>query len=848
MFTEFSTPAMDIGDGTIAAPDEEPRKVAALHLNVEETDRVGGGGGGGCGGSDSGVDVTPAVSCDSSLASGCYDPCKSPLGPFSPTAETGCGGAGPSSLPCYPVSMASYSRPSTPTWRRTAAVTAADRPPKLPGHNYGTMSSSFHFETNCRNSPPRTAEPCKRTDLNTVAKQSKISTVKKLVSTYDTAKTADRFNTLPRRKRKSKENLATNGSPSAATANSNNTAAAAATMTPPREPSLNRAASLRRKHIEQGALAHNAAAAANNPPPSSSSSSSSSSLLSSVKHALPKAARSPVAVKTKIYHEICSQTCLTGEDIVKVLSGNLLPPVEINRVEINDAEVQVDLVEKRINALETELKEKTEQLDFKTKEFNEQQECLKQFQERLNHENLDTCRQLDAYSLRLCNLFHINDCLDPSPTNILEILKKQVTSTSTKINEQQKEISHLNNLCTSLHKDLEKSYAAQKSLLQANQASEMESTEIQDFLQAEKAMLSDTIKELEKEVKDYKQRLAAKEKEASKTMEQCTHLVRISEQRRQENMSLQAKLRVMEIKSRELLQQQDATVSSAVVGLSGLGNRLDSLLERLVKSYSISEGDIEDEVYFNEAYTNGDSGSDSEQLNGPSNKSDPKSLMSAIVSAIKSAPTNWHKGKFDKKHSANTNSQEFPYSPKPPCSPKKRLQASESMRELQRTYTPVCKRNGSTGDLLSQSDSLDDYSDLQSAESESLNNLSEAIVARQQLELTMNSTSPGNVDFEFLEDFRAPDADLVDQVIDLDNTVTKLLKVITIVQTNGKEQPLNQERHEIKYTNCVNGKSRQCSSQSQLIHDNDDSAYKRPTLVPMQELNTSSPKALNGIM
>jgi len=47
---------------------------------------------------------------------------------------------------------------------------------------------------------------------------------------------------------------------------------------------------------------------------------------------------------------------------------------------------------------------------------------------------------------------------------------------------------------------LEKSYAAQKSLLQANQASEMESSEIRDFLQAEKAMLSDTIKELEKEV------------------------------------------------------------------------------------------------------------------------------------------------------------------------------------------------------------------------------------------------------------------------------------------------------------------------------------------------------------
>lgn len=49
----------------------------------------------------------------------------------------------------------------------------------------------------------------------------------------------------------------------------------------------------------------------------------------------------------------------------------------------------------------------------------------------------------------------------------------------------------------------------------------------------------------------------------------------------------------MEKKSRQLLQQQEATASSAVVGLSGLGNRLDSLLDKLIKSYSISEADIE---------------------------------------------------------------------------------------------------------------------------------------------------------------------------------------------------------------------------------------------------------------
>lgn len=55
-------------------------------------------------------------------------------------------------------------------------------------------------------------------------------------------------------------------------------------------------------------------------------------------------------------------------------------------------------------------------------------------------------------------------------------------------------------------------------------------------------------------------------------------------------------------------------------------------------------------------------------------------------------------------------------------------------------------------------------------------------------------------------------------------------------------------RHGIKYSNGVNGKSRQYSSQSPLIHDTDDTSYKRPPLVPMQDLNTSAPKALNGIM
>lgn len=316
------------GDGTTATaeeerPKEEEQEEVSLQANVEET--VGGG-------NDSGVDVTPAVSCDSSLASGCYDPCKSPVGPFSPTGGGG-GGGGPSSLPCYyPIatqsggggfgsSSSSTSRPSTPTRRR----------PKLPN----SMSSSFHFETSSRgrgNSPPPPSgtEP-KKTDLNAVAKQSKISTVKKLVNAYDVVKSSDGYAaaacTFPRRRRKSKENLAATSSSSSSSLNATTSVVV---LTPPKTtatPSLNRAASLRRKHIERGAQSATA-----------------SSLSPVVKPVLPSRATRPsppaVAVKTKIYHEVCSQTCLTSEDITSVLLGNVLPSIE-NRVETNDAEVQV---------------------------------------------------------------------------------------------------------------------------------------------------------------------------------------------------------------------------------------------------------------------------------------------------------------------------------------------------------------------------------------------------------------------------------------------------------------------------------------------------------------------------
>ena len=62
---------------------------------------------------------------------------------------------------------------------------------------------------------------------------------------------------------------------------------------------------------------------------------------------------------------------------------------------------------------------------------------------------------------------------------------------------------------------------------------------------------------------------------------------------RQENLSLGMKLNAVERRGRDLLLGQGAAVSGAAVALSGLGTRLEALVDQLVRSYKISEKDLE---------------------------------------------------------------------------------------------------------------------------------------------------------------------------------------------------------------------------------------------------------------
>lgn len=87
--------------------------------------------------------------------------------------------------------------------------------------------------------------------------------------------------------------------------------------------------------------------------------------------------------------------------------------------------------------------------------------------------------------------------------------------------------------------------------------------------------------------------IAQKDKDLHERNEECKQLSRLCEQRRLENLSLQARIGNLEVKSRELLVHQGSSVSGASVALASLIERLNVLAEELITAYSISEQELD---------------------------------------------------------------------------------------------------------------------------------------------------------------------------------------------------------------------------------------------------------------
>jgi len=188
---------------------------------------------------------------------------------------------------------------------------------------------------------------------------------------------------------------------------------------------------------------------------------------------------------------------------------------------------------------------------------------LEQYQERVRvcMESMDSVeREFEARDLALARLEGEKE----RGGEVQERLRERLSQTEAMVGGQRRE--------------LERSVAAQKMLLQQVQEQEAEAGELQDFLQAEKATLQEALREAEAEVQRLTTELAAKE-EAGKGMEdQAGLLVRRAEQAKQEALSARAETQGVKERAREMLLAQGAELSRASLYICSLQQRMESLL------------------------------------------------------------------------------------------------------------------------------------------------------------------------------------------------------------------------------------------------------------------------------
>uniref|UniRef100_W8ASM2 Uncharacterized protein n=1 Tax=Ceratitis capitata TaxID=7213 RepID=W8ASM2_CERCA len=589
--------------------------------------------------------------------------------------------------------------------------------------------------------------------------------------------------------------------------------------------------------------------------------------------------------KTRIYHETSVQTAITGDDLENMFAGRTPTARAVDAVEQHEQTTQTDIRDAELERLRDEVRQLAQrEHELSTKLQREREEKLATQRElHLNTERVMSMLEMARITGRKCGrtggsvsgISIDGDATTPtsdegsgSGHDSLLMLESQIQMSGHELIERQHEIGQLRQLCRTLQMEMERSLAAQECLLQEKAAIEQESSELQDFLQHEKSALCDALKELETEHQTCKQQLAGREEEVKVLRDECRHLVRLNEQRRQENRMLQSKYAALENKSKEIMMQQNYSVSGASAALSGLHSRLDSLVEQLVSTYNITEHDLEDMGFQPETQQNHSnavevrSTHNSDEYLGrlPSNvnanglelcthsqkflpqPSDGslspqrnQSFIAAVISAIRNATTpsskkllarnngkrisidnvgavelqngqgsikmnNNYNGETQNGGGDDSDSTEMLDSETEPC-----LMMDNVLEDVTMPDSHSHNMVSSCTGIISQLEIPTELV-IPASGDESLHNLSQAIVNRQQMELqisNMQSVQKATMQLNQCERDNSDDVShdsvaempslmefctaqaVVDQVIEVDCLVTKLLKVLRLIQMDN---------------------------------------------------------------
>jgi len=140
-------------------------------------------------------------------------------------------------------------------------------------------------------------------------------------------------------------------------------------------------------------------------------------------------------------------------------------------------------------------------------------------------------------------------------------------------------LGHAEKLIGGQKRELERSLAAQKTLLHQLQESEQEAREMQEFLQAEKGTLQEALREGEQEIRRLEGRVGGLEHKVVTMEEQSAAASRHYEAKSLELGSLRQELGQVKERAREMLLAQGAEMSRAIMAIMALTNKMETLTQ-----------------------------------------------------------------------------------------------------------------------------------------------------------------------------------------------------------------------------------------------------------------------------
>ncbi|CAG0888070.1 unnamed protein product [Cyprideis torosa] len=206
----------------------------------------------------------------------------------------------------------------------------------------------------------------------------------------------------------------------------------------------------------------------------------------------------------------------------------------------------------------------------------------------------------------------------------MRVLERQLSTAQERNVVLNKEAEATQLHVASLRRDLEKSLAAQKALIQQVQETEAEARELQEFLQVEKTTLQEALRDAESELSRTRGDSSEKEKLLKEQTARYNRLLQLTENCKRHDEQPQETTKSYKENGSA---SQPVDLSSSTSALSELSTRLQHLTKEVTDAYQIDPGRLKEPP--SPPLSNG---------HAPGSPRTGRSLLSSLLSALSSGP------------------------------------------------------------------------------------------------------------------------------------------------------------------------------------------------------------------